>query len=33
MLEEMLVRDGDELVFDSGVALSGVAHWRPQSAT
>jgi hypothetical protein len=33
MLDEMLVRDGDELVFDSGVALSGVAHWRPQSAT
>lgn len=33
MLEEMLVRDGDELVFDSGLALSGVAHWRPQSAT
>ena len=32
MLEEMLVRAGDELVFDSGVALSGVAHWRPQSA-
>jgi SAM-dependent methyltransferase len=33
MLEEMLVRDGGELVFDSGVALSGVAHWRPQSAS
>jgi len=33
MLEGMLVRDGDELVFDSGVALSGVAHWRPQNAT
>jgi SAM-dependent methyltransferase len=33
MLEDMLVRDGDELVFDSGVAVSGVAHWRPQSAT
>jgi methyltransferase family protein len=33
MLLEMLVRDGDELVFDSGVALSGVAHWRPQNAT
>jgi hypothetical protein len=33
MLEEMLVPDGDELVFDSGVALSGVAHWRPLSAT
>jgi SAM-dependent methyltransferase len=33
MLEEMLVRDCGELVFDSGVALSGVAHWRPESAT
>jgi hypothetical protein len=33
MLEEMLVREGDELVFDSGLALSGVAHWRPQSRT
>jgi hypothetical protein len=29
LLEEMLTKDGDELVFDSGVALSGIAHWRP----
>jgi SAM-dependent methyltransferase len=29
LLEEMLTRDGDELVFDSGVALSGIAHWQP----
>jgi SAM-dependent methyltransferase len=29
LLEEMLSKDGDELVFDSGVALSGIAHWRP----
>ncbi|HYM97251.1 MAG TPA: methyltransferase domain-containing protein [Candidatus Sulfotelmatobacter sp.] len=28
-LEEILHRDGDELVFDGGVALSGVAQWRP----
>jgi SAM-dependent methyltransferase len=29
-LEEVLVEDGDELVFDGGVTLSGIAHWRPQ---
>jgi len=29
LLEEMLSKDGDELVFDSGVALSGIAHWQP----
>ncbi len=29
-LEELLTRDGDELVFDGGTVLSGVAHWRPQ---
>src|ERR1700687_916537 len=29
LLEEMLTKDGDELVFDSGVALSGIAHWQP----
>jgi len=28
-LERLLRRDGDELVFDGGLALSGVAHWRP----
>jgi hypothetical protein len=28
-LEEILIRDGDELVYDGGVALSGVAHWQP----
>jgi hypothetical protein len=28
-LDELLTRDGDELVFDGGVALSGVAHWQP----
>ena len=33
MLEGMLVSEGDELVFDSGVALSGVAHWRPRGKT
>jgi SAM-dependent methyltransferase len=29
-LEKMLTRDGDELVYDGGLALSGVAHWQPQ---
>ena len=28
-LEELLRREGDELVFDGGIALSGVAHWQP----
>ena len=28
-LEDMSTRDGDELVIDSGTALSGIAHWRP----
>ena len=30
LLEEMSTRDGDEIVIDSGVALSGIAHWQPQ---
>jgi hypothetical protein len=29
LLEEMLAKEGDELVFDSGVALSGIAQWQP----
>jgi SAM-dependent methyltransferase len=32
LLEEMLSKDGDELVFDSGVALSGIAHWQPRES-
>jgi methyltransferase family protein len=32
LLEEMLTKDDDELVFDSGVALSGIAHWRPRES-
>ena len=28
-LERILRREGDELVFDGGVVLSGVAHWQP----
>jgi hypothetical protein len=29
LLEEMLSQDGDDLVFDSGVALSRIASWQP----
>lgn len=29
LLGEMLTKDGDELVIDSGIALSGIAHWQP----
>lgn len=31
-LEDILRRDGEQLVFDGGVALSGVAHWQPREA-
>ena len=30
VLHQVLRRDGDELIFDGGIALSGVAHWQPQ---
>jgi SAM-dependent methyltransferase len=30
MLEQLLTAEGDELVFDGGTVLSGVAHWRPR---
>jgi len=32
-LEEMLVADDGELVYDGGMALSGVAHWRPRKTS
>jgi len=32
LLEEMLVREGDELVFEGGIALAGIAHWQPQKS-
>jgi len=32
LLGEMLSKDGDDLVFDSGVALSGIAHWQPRES-
>ena len=28
-LQELLVSDGDDLVFDGGIVRSGVAHWTP----
>jgi SAM-dependent methyltransferase len=30
VLDEILHRDGDDLVFDGGQVLSGVAHWQPR---
>jgi SAM-dependent methyltransferase len=33
MLEELLTPDGDEMVFDGGSVLSGVAHWQPRAQT
>ena len=31
LLQKMLTREGDELVIDSGVSVSGIAHWQPSS--
>jgi SAM-dependent methyltransferase len=31
VLEDQLAREGDELVFDGGQVLSGVAHWQPRA--
>jgi SAM-dependent methyltransferase len=33
MLEEVLTRDGDGLVFEGGSVLTGVAHWQPRATT
>jgi hypothetical protein len=30
LIEEMSTKDGDELVMDGGIALSGIAHWQPE---
>jgi SAM-dependent methyltransferase len=30
MLREILTQDEDELVFDAGPTLSGIAHWKPR---
>lgn len=32
VLEEVLRRDGGELVYDGGATLSGVAHWQPSKS-
>ena len=32
ILDEVLMKDGGDLVFEGGVALSGVAHWQPQAS-
>jgi len=32
ILQEILVEENGELVFDGGVTLSGIAHWHPQTA-
>jgi hypothetical protein len=31
ILRDVLVEDGDELVFDGGLTLSGIAHWQPRT--
>jgi SAM-dependent methyltransferase len=31
MLQELLTQDGDELVFNGGITLSGIAHWHPST--
>ena len=32
VLEEILHVDGNQLVYEGGVALSGVAHWQPRKS-
>jgi hypothetical protein len=32
ILEELLQHDGGGLVFDGGMTLTGVAHWKPQTS-
>jgi hypothetical protein len=29
LLDEMATREGDTLVIDNGIAVSGIAHWQP----
>jgi SAM-dependent methyltransferase len=33
ILDEILKKEDGELVFEGGVALSGVAHWQPQTTS
>jgi hypothetical protein len=32
ILREILNQDGDELVYNGGLSLSGIAHWRPSTS-
>jgi SAM-dependent methyltransferase len=32
MLSELLTQDGDGVVFDGGLTLSGIAHWHPSTS-
>ena len=32
MLQEILTYEGDELVFNGGLTLSGIAHWHPSTS-
>jgi SAM-dependent methyltransferase len=31
ILDEVLIQQEDELVFDGGVTLTGIAHWQPRN--
>jgi SAM-dependent methyltransferase len=31
MLEKMLTREGEDLVYDGGTVVTGVAHWQPRA--
>jgi SAM-dependent methyltransferase len=33
ILEEMLTPEAEELVFDGGLVVAGVAHWQPRAQT
>jgi SAM-dependent methyltransferase len=32
ILADLLAAEGDELVFDGGLTLSGIAHWQPSTS-
>jgi hypothetical protein len=32
MLKELLTQDGDTLVYDGGLSISGIAHWHPSTS-
>ena len=31
ILREVLIEDGDEVVFNGGMSLAGIAHWQPRT--